>query len=297
MQSRTSRRGLSTARAALQVAWLLAERPQGIRADDVAEELGKSVSTAYNLLVSLCDEGVAVHHSGGLYRLAPAFGEMVTTARVTPADEPQDLSGVVVELLAHTHKRSYLGIVRAGELRVVLERGSQGMPKLPGLGAHIADNAHALALGKVVLAMAPPEVVERYVQAGLRRFSAHTITDPDALRDELREVRRRGFAIDCEEFDKDFCCIGAPVLDPQGRLLAAIGISMTRRAFDDDHETLAHTVVGVALATGALAGAGLPAGRLSAYDIARFQASSETSPVLDPPADAALAWARGTTVP
>ena len=153
MPSRTSRRGLSTARAALQVAWLLVARPQGIRADDVAEQLGKSVSTAYNLLVSLCDEGVAVHHSGGLYRLSPAFAEMVTSATAAPADELHDLSGVVAELLARTHKRSYLGILRAGELHVVAERGAQGMAKLPGLGAHIADTAHALGLGKVMLAI------------------------------------------------------------------------------------------------------------------------------------------------
>src|SRR4051794_4430898 len=106
MASRTTRRGLSTARAALQVAWLLASRPEGIRADVVAEKLGKSVSTAYNLLVSLCDEDVAVHHSGGLYRLAPAFAEMVTSAAAAPAEEPDDLSSVVSQLLARTHKRS-----------------------------------------------------------------------------------------------------------------------------------------------------------------------------------------------
>jgi acetyl-CoA synthetase len=294
MQSRTSRRGLSTARAALQVAWLLVARPQGIRADDVAEQLGKSVSTAYNLLVSLCDEGVAVHHSGGLYRLSPAFVEMVTSATAAPADELHDLSGVVAELLARTHKRSYLGVLRAGELHVVAERGAQGMAKLPGLGARIADNAHALGIGKVMLAMASPDVVERYLQAGLRRFSAHTITDPDALRDDLREVRRRGYADDCEEFGEDFCCIASAVLDPRGRFLAAIGISMTRRAFDDEHETLAQNVVAVALAAGARARA---ADHLSAYDIARFQASSEIPPVLDRDDDAGLAWPRATTVP
>jgi DNA-binding IclR family transcriptional regulator len=296
MPSRTSRRGLSTARAALQVAWLLVARPQGIRADDVAEQLGKSVSTAYNLLVSLCDEGVAVH-SGGLYRLAPAFAEMVTSAAVAPADEPDDLSGVVSELLARTHKRSYLGVPRAGAMDIVLERGAQGMARLPGPGARIADNAHALALGKVALAMAPPEVVERYLQAGLRRFSPHTITEPDALRDELREVRRRGFAADREEFVPDFCCVGAPVLDPRGRLIAAIGISMTRRAFDDEHERLAQTVVAVALAAGARARAGVPDSPLSTYDIARFQASSEIPEVLDRPADPVLGSGRATTVP
>ncbi|MEA2357041.1 MAG: acetyl-CoA synthetase [Solirubrobacteraceae bacterium] len=297
MKSSSSRRGLSTARAALQVAWLLAARAEGVRAEEVAHELGKSASTAYNLLVSLCDEGVAVHHSGGVYRLAPAFREMVTSGTVTPASELQDLSGVVADLLARTHKRAYLGVVRAGELHVVLERGSQGMPKLPGLGARIGANAHALALGKVVLAMAPPEVVDRYVGAGLRRFSSHTITDPDALADELREVRARGFAVEREEFDDDFCGIAAPVLGRRRRFVAAIGISMTRRAFDDEHETLARTVVAVAQAAGARARADVRPRRPDPYDTTRFQASAETPTVLDSPAEAALAWANGTTVP
>ena len=259
MPSRTSRRGLSTARAALQVAWLLAARPQGIRADDVAEQLGKSVSTAYNLLVSLCDEGVAVHHSGGLYRLSPAFAEMVTRATAAPADELHDLSGVVAELLARTHKRSYLGVLRAGELHVVARARRAGDGQAARARARTSPTTPTRwRSARSMLAMAPPEVVERYLQAGLRRFSAHTITDPDALRDELREVRRRGYAVDREEFDEDFCCIAAPVLDPRGRFLAAIGISMTRRAFDDEHETLAQTVVAVALAAGARARGAAP---------------------------------------
>ena len=297
MQRSTSRRGLSTARAAMQVAWLLAARADGVRADEVAEELGKSVSTAYNLLVSLCDEGVAVHHSGGLYRLAPAFREMVTSGTVSKASELSHLPGVVDELLARTHKRAYLGVLRSGELHVVLERGQQGMPKLPGLGSRIATNAHAVALGKVVLAMAPPPVVERYLRTGLKRFTDHTITDPARLRDELREVRRRGFAVEREEFDEDFCCIAAAILDRGQRFVAAIGISMTRRAFDEEHEALAQTVTAVALATSARARAATTHRRPSSYDVARFQASWETEQDLDSPADASLAWARGTTVP
>jgi DNA-binding IclR family transcriptional regulator len=297
MQRSSSRRGLSTARSAMQVAWLLAARADGVRADEVAQELGKSVSTAYNLLVSLCDEGVAVHHSGGLYRLAPAFREMVTRGTVTKASELSHLPAVVDELLVRTHKRSYLGVLRSGELHVVLERGQQGMPKLPHLGSRIGTNAHAVALGKIVLAMAPPEVVERYLRGGLKRFTAETITDPVRLREELREVRRRGFAVEREEFDKDFCCIAAAILDRGQRFVAAIGISMTRRAFDEEHEALAQTVTAVAMATGVRARSGATPQPPRAYDIAGFQASWETAKDLDSPADASLAWARGTTVP
>ena len=121
------------------------------------ETLGKSVSTAYNLLASLCDEGVAERHPGGLYRLSQNFRDTVAEE-----SDRHDLSGVVDDLLARTHKRAYLAVLRNNQLRVVLERGLQGMPKLPGMNPEIADNAHALALGKVVLALGPREAVERY---------------------------------------------------------------------------------------------------------------------------------------
>jgi DNA-binding IclR family transcriptional regulator len=298
MQSRRSRRGLSTARAALQVAWLLAARPDGVRADQVAETLGKSVSTAYNLLASLCEEGVAAHHPGGVYRLAPAFRELVATGTAAPEPELHDLSGLVVELLARTHKRSYLGVVRGGELHVVLERGLQGMPKLPGFAPRIVDNAHALAMGKVVLALARPAVVAHYVRDhGLRRFTAHTITDPEALREELAEVRRLGFAAEREEFDDDFCCIAAPVRDRRRRFVGVLGISMTRHAFDDEHEELARTVVEVARTAGGKPGGAAQKRPSESLGATPFQASAETSAVLDPAAETGLVFANGRTAP
>src|SRR6478735_9022599 len=149
-QATRSHRGLSTARAALSVTWLLARAPDGVRADEVAVKLGKSVSTAYNLLASLCDDG---------------FGETVAEE-----SDRHNLSGVVDDLLARTHKRAYLAVLRGNQLKVILERGLQGMPKLPGMSPDIRDNAHALALGKVVLARAPADALERYLTAGLRRF-------------------------------------------------------------------------------------------------------------------------------
>jgi DNA-binding IclR family transcriptional regulator len=280
MQSRSSRRGLSTARAVLQVAWLLAERPDGVRADQVAETLGKSVSTAYNLLASLSEEGVAAHHPGGVYRLAPAFRELVATGIAAPAPQLHDLSGVVGDLLERTHKRSYLGVVRGGELHLVLERGLQGMPKLPGLAPRIRDNAHALAFGKVALAFALPEVVSRYVRSpGLRRFTDHTITDAGRLDDELAAIRRRGFSVEREEFDEDFCSIAAPLRDPRRRFLGVIGISMTRRAFDDEHESLERALLGVARTACPSLAPTRPSGALAEVP---FQASAETGRVLDP---------------
>src|SRR4051812_30844653 len=114
MEATRSHRGLSTARAALSVTWLLARAPDGVRADEVAESLGKSVSTAYNLLASWGEGGVGGRLRGGFYPLAGVF-------RAPVGEEPDrhDLSGVVDDLLARTHKRSYLAVLRGSHLRIV----------------------------------------------------------------------------------------------------------------------------------------------------------------------------------
>jgi acetyl-CoA synthetase len=247
VQARGRTRGLSTARAALRVAWLLAQRPQGIRADEVAEVLGKSVSTAYNVLASLCEEGVAVRHHGGLYRLAPAFRKQVAEAASPPppAPAPRFWSRIADDLYARTHKRAYVGVLRDGVLHVVVERGQRGMPRLD-MAPELRDTAHALALGKVALALSGPDAVERHLEGGLAAFTPQTVTDPDRLRGELEAIRRTGVGSDHEEFAPDFCCLAAPVLDPGGHVLAVAGIAMTRRAFAEEREELEAALLDVA---------------------------------------------------
>jgi IclR family acetate operon transcriptional repressor len=249
-----SSRSLSTARAVLRVFALLLEHPEGVRADEVAKDLGKSVSTAYYLLTSLCEEGFAVHESKGVYRRARGLEEL--TAAVGEHSHSghalhEGLAGSVDELFLRTRKRSYLGVVKAGRIEIVAFCGRQGVPRMPGLGSEIRDSAHALAMGKVVLSLLSPSAVARYVARGLTAFTPHTIISPDQLTAELEQVGPAGYAVDREEFDENFCCIAAPVFDARGRFVAALGLSMTANVFDSDREELAPIVVEVARDAGA----------------------------------------------
>jgi hypothetical protein len=69
--------------------------------------------------------------------------------------------------------------------------------------------------------------------------------------------------------------------DSRRRCLGVIGISMTRRAFDDEHESLERALVDVAR-TASPALAAVP-----------FQASAETAPFLDPAAGTRLTSSNG----
>jgi acetyl-CoA synthetase len=235
-------RGLNAARSALRVLALLVDKPEGVRAAEVAEAVGKSVSTAYYLLDSLSEEGFAVRDATtGTFRLA----------RYPYRDdesEDQTTGGAwgLDELHLRTHKRSYLAVVRHGAIEIAGVRGRQGMPKVEGLGTRITDAAHALALGKVVLALLPEPARRRYGARGLKALTHATVTSPDELMAELREVRHNGYAVDREEFAIDFCSVAAPVLAPDGHFVAALGVSARTKAFDEQRNSLISVVREVA---------------------------------------------------
>ena len=241
------RRGLSTAREVLRVLVYLMDHPDGVRADEIAAVVGKSTSTAYYLLVSLCEEGFAVHDRGGLYRAAALTDGLVPAAEDEQESWKTSSARAVDALFARTRKRSYFGVVRAGAIEIAEVRGRQGVARMPGLGTQIRDNLHALAMGKVVLARLSDRALERYVRRGLPRYTPSTIEEPAALRAELAKVRHQGFAVDREEFDEDFCCVAAPAIDDRGRLAGILGLSVTARGFDSERRELGRAVREIAL--------------------------------------------------
>jgi acetyl-CoA synthetase len=237
-------RGVSTARTVLHLLSLLAHSEHGMRADDVAKALGKSTSTAYNLLDTLCQERFVVHTGNGFYRLTAEAESLVPAQR--SRNLPTGLAGVLDELFARTHKRVYLAAAHSGQVVIPLVKGRQGMPLIPGLGVRIGENAHALGLGKIALSLLCERALERYIGHGLRAFTPATIVDPDRLRAQLAEIRAGAVASDREEFAIDFCCLAMPVRDAEGRAVAALGVSMSARSFELEHEQLSDVLREVA---------------------------------------------------
>jgi DNA-binding IclR family transcriptional regulator len=79
---------------------------------------------------------------------------------------------------------------------------------------------HATSDGKVFLAFAAPQP-----PSPLQALTERTITDSDALSDEIDEVRRRGWAIARSELEAGMCGVAAPVFGPGGHCVAALNIT------------------------------------------------------------------------
>ena len=241
-----STRSLSTARSVLRVLALLGEHPEGVRADEVAERLGKSTSTAYYLLSSLCEEGFAVHAPRASTGRPPRRGR--ASRPPAPRADPRRPEG---DRRGALHPDPSALLPRRGAFRP--DRDRRG-PRPPGGSA----DARARRGDR------DPQRRARagHGQGGARRARAdgsaslpggraeriHPAHDHLAQRllAELELARHDGFAVDREEFDTSFCCLAAPIRDERGRFRAVLGLSVTSNVFDAERKQLADTVRGVA---------------------------------------------------
>jgi DNA-binding IclR family transcriptional regulator len=102
--------------------------------------------------------------------------------------------------------------------------------ELTSLGARLY--AHCSALGKVLLAYRSEEEVKNIIQtAGLPRFTDNTITEAEDLLQNLIKIRKQGYAYDMEEILVDLCCVGAPIHNHTGQVIAAISMSIPAYRF------------------------------------------------------------------
>jgi IclR family acetate operon transcriptional repressor len=86
--------------------------------------------------------------------------------------------------------------------------------------------AHSTALGKAMLAFLPEKQIEKYLREyGLPRVTFKTITVRKKFWAELAKTRKCGYAIDDEENEVGGRCIGVPVFDYTGQVVAAVSIS------------------------------------------------------------------------
>jgi IclR family KDG regulon transcriptional repressor len=90
------------------------------------------------------------------------------------------------------------------------------------------------ATGKLFLAYMGKRNTLRYLTArGLVKYTENTITDIERYLNEIKEVRKKGFATDREEYLRGVKAVAA-LIKTEGPLLAAIWVVGFSSSFTDD---------------------------------------------------------------
>jgi len=175
---------------------------------ELSARAGLSPPTALRIARQLVARGALTRDADGRYAIGSRMWDIGLLAPVR-SDLREVAAPFLQDLHAATRATVHLAI-RDGDEVLYLDRlsGSVSVPVVSKVGSRLP--MHATGVGKVLLAHAPSDVVER-VLADLRPVTAYTITAPGILARQLAEVRDQGFATTREEMSLGACSIAVPI--------------------------------------------------------------------------------------
>jgi len=211
---------LDRAVAILEMLW---QHGRELNVQEISAGIGVNHNTVRRILKALAYHGL-VEEDGGSYRLGIKLFELGSSV-VARLDVRVRARPYLERLVLETGETAHLCILDRGEVLYLDKHEPMRTMRIPSeVGRR--NPAHCTAVGKALLAYMPePELEELVKRQGLRAYTSRTITTLFELKRELARVREQGYAVDNEEFEEGLKCVGAPVRDYSGRVVASISIA------------------------------------------------------------------------
>lgn len=240
--------GTESASRVIDVLLLFTDGSAPLGVTRIARELGLSKAVVHRILQTLVSKGMLVpdgHRRG--YRLGPAASTLGSRAL-----QDSDLRAAAIELLrelrAVTGETTTLtALIPQGRIYLEQVPSPQEIKMTVEQGRRFP--LHAGASGKCMLAFLPEQHREQVLVEPMPAWTPQTRTDPGALRAEVRQIQRLGYATSAGERQPDAASVAAPVLGPNGAVLGAISVCGPRyRLTREVSEAVAGRVVSTARA-------------------------------------------------
>ncbi len=194
----------------------------GVTLAELGRRTGLPKGTLHRLVSDLVDARL-LDRADGRYRLSGQVFQLGMRASVERG-LLEVATPFMEDLYERTHETVHLGTPDDDGVLYIAKIGGHRQAVAPSrVGGRMP--LHCTAIGKALLAFAPPERVSRVLSGRLERRTPHTVTAPGLLRRQLERVRETGIAFEREESAVGIVCVAAPVLDPDDQPVAALSVT------------------------------------------------------------------------
>jgi DNA-binding IclR family transcriptional regulator len=208
---------------------LFAEESDELGVRDIARRLNISSSITHRLVRTLAELGF-LEQNPATQRYRIGFKAFEVGNTYLRFNNLETIAARELSALANDHQlNTFLGIIEGNSVVYLMTMQSSApitVRSAPGTRAPL----HSTAIAKAMLADLSDDAVLKVLGPGpLKAVTSHTKTDPLAILKEVRDVRRKGYAISDEEYVDGVLTIGAAIRDRAGLAIAGISGSVPRR--------------------------------------------------------------------
>lgn len=218
---------------ALDIIEVLVTRPEGAGVSRIAEITDINKSTVHRLLATLLERGYVAQLPGGDYKVGLKLIE-AASCYLNGLELQTEARPYISKITHELGLTAHLGILE-GDKVVYIEKMDvvSNIQMYNQIGVRVP--AYCSSLGKCLLSRYSGEELDEIMdESKLRKMTEHTITTMEDFHEEMKTVRSRGWAIDNEESEYDHRCIGAPIYDYRGDIIASISASGSNTAVPED---------------------------------------------------------------
>ncbi|MBP6492282.1 MAG: IclR family transcriptional regulator [Clostridia bacterium] len=217
----------------LDIIEVLSTEQDGLGVTTIAKKVGLHKSTAHRLLTTLANRGYVAKTGEGNYKIGLKLIEAVS-CYINSLELQTEARPYLMQLTGELGLTSHLGILDR-DMVVYIEKmdvvSSIRMYSQIGLRMH----SYCSSLGKCLLSNYSKEELNGIMKdCSFIKFTNNTIGSMEELHKEINKVRKQGWAMDNEEYEIGHRCIGAPIYDYKGDIIAAISASGPKNLIKDD---------------------------------------------------------------
>lgn len=207
---------------------ILAQSPRGISIRKLSSKIKLPKATIHRLVSSLRYFGYVRQDSKTRnYFLGFKLVELANTL-LSQIDLRKEAEPDLRDLAERTKEAVHMVSLDRGQVvyleKVEAVQDPSGLKMASRVG--LRNPAHSCAAGKAILSCLSEQELDQIIkERGLMKRTENTIINPSLLKEHLITVKEQGYAIDDEENDKGIRCVGAPVFNEGGKVIAAISIA------------------------------------------------------------------------
>jgi IclR family pca regulon transcriptional regulator len=190
---------------------------------EVARATGLTRAAARRFLLTLVKLGY-VRSDGREFSLRPRVLEL-GYAYLSGLALPEVAAPHMEELVARLHESSSISVLDGDHIVYVVRVPTKRIMTV-AISVGTRFPAYATSMGRVLLAAASGDELERYLQeATFQALTRRTVTDPARLRVIIGDVARQGYAIVDQELEEGLRAVAAPIRGAADVGTAAINVS------------------------------------------------------------------------
>lgn len=199
-------------------------RQRAIGLEEISREIKLAKPTVYRFLLTLQELGYARRVDGERWAMTLKMFNLGSRAldHLDLLSAARPIAEALSEELGET---VHMGVLDGDSAVYVLKIESRYTIRMYSrVGRRMP--LYCTAIGKVLLAFSREDEREASLKGvRLLPFTANTLTTRAALDAELKQIREQGFARDDEEREENLHCIGAPIFDYTGAVVAVLSVS------------------------------------------------------------------------